>query len=652
MSDAPTPPPQAEKSEPPAEPPVATGATDGPRGPEGFDFRTLAGMLLLIFAVFMPAISPNTSFMMEDANAILANPSVVGGGGIAEVWTSTHPMHFQPLTYASYWLDYQSWGASPRSYHAINLLLHAATCVVIWLVFRRVGVFGAIAAAMLFAVHPLNTETVSWILQRDNILGGLFFFLTCLMLLKADERRSWAWFLLAIVLFAAALLSNAFTAMLPAVVLLYCLLRGKLFKARSWIAIVPLTAMAAAVAWIALAHMQEHAVMTGEVYAAGFADRFARSGWIVTFYLKQFIWPTKLAFYYADVDVDAAAAMTYIPHACIGAALLVMLVFWKSWGRAALLGFGFFLLMLFPAMGFIDLPYFSRAVVADHFMYLPLVGLAGGLIHLGGRLLESFGLAGRSPVSGRPKIEGQVVALAAIAGCAWLTYSYTQAFQREDLLVKRSVAVEPNSFFAQRRLGDIYLQVAKGDREGIEAAVRQFEAALELREGDPQTLAALGLAQLRLGRNTEAELHIRQAVEARPDAAGYRLSLANALMAQDRLEAAAREAQAAIARTDENAPLYMPANLLYVQILTKLEQADRALETLERLLEKKPDAPDLHYMLGKLLMATGSVEEGLDHLREAGRLDPKNAKLQGEITAIEQQLSRQNRPAAQDGPMP
>ncbi len=131
-------------------------------------------MVLLVFAAYLPAL--NAEFAITDDRAVARNPRLTDPDGLRRIWFSTESEQYQPLTYTSFWIERRLWGLRAEGYHLVNIVLHAANALLVWLLLSKIVVRGAALAALLFAVYPVSVESVAWIYERKNGRSGLFFF--------------------------------------------------------------------------------------------------------------------------------------------------------------------------------------------------------------------------------------------------------------------------------------------------------------------------------------------------------------------------------------------------------------------------------------------------------------------------------------------
>ncbi len=591
-------------------------------------------MALLVLAAYLPSLQG--TFLMDDVSVVQRNRLLTEAGGLRRIWFSTETEQYQPLVYTTYWIEQRLWGNNPFGYRVVNVLLHIANALLLFGIFRRVGVLGAIVAAMLFALHPLNVESVAWIYERKNVLSGLFFLLAFAALLHHHDLRKPAYYCLAMPLFALALLSKASTVVLPAILLLYWW-HARVLNVRKLLESLPFFVMAGAMAALTVWYESTHTGAAGPEYAVGFAERFARAGWIVAFFARKVFAPVNLCFLYPQWSINPAALTTYAPHAVILIVLAVLIAKRKTWGRPALLGVGTFLIALFPVMGFFDIYYHQHALVADHFAYLPLIGLVGLAVHVVAVALRRAGFFQPDPAAGRSKAGVRELALLFIALCWYLTWQRTQVFANPLALCDDTIEKNPASWVAYQKRAeftietlapylawyrsDLRVPAAQADEQvahervtRLEQALADFRKALELQTGGQRgvVLANIGSTLQQLNRGDEAMSYFRQAVEIDPDNAAFRLLLGDALERSEQTEAAVTEYQRAV--------------------------------------ELEPDFLMARRRLGQLLLRAGRPGDAIPHLAEAAKMSPKDTQIAALLEAARQRVETQERQLAPAAP--
>lgn len=138
------------------------------------------GLLLVLATVIAYQPVWKGGFLWDDDIHLGQNPMLSEPGGLRQIWSSPDSPQYYPLLFTSFRLEHSLWGLNPAGYHWVNLLLHAASAVLVWRVLRRLPMPGAWLAGMLFALHPVNVETAAWISQQKNTLAMVFFLLSVL----------------------------------------------------------------------------------------------------------------------------------------------------------------------------------------------------------------------------------------------------------------------------------------------------------------------------------------------------------------------------------------------------------------------------------------------------------------------------------------
>src|SRR5215813_11811594 len=155
-----------------------------------------------------------------DDNAHITQPALRSWQGLAQIWTQPGAtQQYYPLVHSVFWIEQKLWGDSVLGYHLANILLHGLGALVLLQILLRLKIPGSWLAAGLFALHPVQVESVAWISELKNTLSGLFFFCSIPTYLNFDERRTGLSYVGALVLFILGLLCKTAIAPLPAIVL-------------------------------------------------------------------------------------------------------------------------------------------------------------------------------------------------------------------------------------------------------------------------------------------------------------------------------------------------------------------------------------------------------------------------------------------------
>jgi hypothetical protein len=337
-----------------------------------------AALSACVLLVYLPVL--HAGFIWDDDKHLTQNPCIVGPTGFAGIWTSAEATYY-PLVLTTFWIQHALWGLAPLPYHLVNVLVHAACGVLLWMVLARLSVPGAWLGAALWALHPVQVESVAWVTELKNTQSCVFFLLAVLYFLKwLEGRRTYA---LALLFAAAAILSKSSTVMLPVVLALCWWWEERRWRWRNVVSLAPFFLISAVASAWTIWEQKFHSGALGEDWALSFPQRLIVAGRVVWFYLAKLAWPHPLIFIYPRWQVDAAQAAGYLPLlAAIGT---MGALWWRRDGRArpAFFAVAYFAVSLFPVLGFFNVYYFRFSYVGDHLQYLASIGpmaLAGACI--------------------------------------------------------------------------------------------------------------------------------------------------------------------------------------------------------------------------------------------------------------------------------
>ena len=327
-------------------------------------------IVLLTTAVYWPALSGG--FLIDDDKLISDNSLVRSSDGLLRIWATTQAMDYWPLTNTSFWLEWRLWGFNPTGYHVTNLLLHIAAAFLIWAILRKLAIPGEFLAALLFAVHPVNVESVAWISQRKNMLAMFFFLLSILWWLRATEAPTRRWYWLSLLAFTLAMLSKGSVAVLPVVLLLIVWWQKRRVDKSDLLRTVPFFVVAIVLTLVNV-WFQKHGLDV-VVRDVNFGQRLAGAGAVVWFYLAKALAPIDLVFVYPQWQIDAAQLLWWMP---LVAALLVtvMLLLGRNPARPLLSAWLLFCVALLPVLGFTDVGFMQYSLVADHYQHIAIIAV-------------------------------------------------------------------------------------------------------------------------------------------------------------------------------------------------------------------------------------------------------------------------------------
>lgn len=482
-------------------------------------------LVIVATTVLVFAGSVDGAFVSDDVMLVQNNPLLrsLSPAGIAAIFRSFDGPNYVPVAVTSLALDDQAFGPGPFGHHVTNVLLHAACALLVYAILRRLWMtpFAAFLTAMLWAIHPLQVESVAWIAERRNVLSGLFFFAAFLAYLAFSDRPRASTYVAFLVCYVLALLSKMNTMVLPAVCVAYEVAFRHRLRPRDLLAALPPLVLAALVGWYNIVGNPIH----GDAWYGGSRTITWLSVSVVPFrYLGNVLLPWGLRPTY-DVRLYDSPFVAPVPFALAGLAglaigTIALLVrrrreaFWVLW----------FVITLLPMLNVL-VPF--RSLMNDRYMYLSLVGPLA---------LAASVLAAYEPAPLRRA--GAVIAMAAAVAYAgvsirqvgiWASpltlwaanadrpmlgvdpvYRAPDHAERVAYL-QRALAEHPSSGALHNNLGALYYGAGE-----LPEAVAELEEARRLLPDDPAVLLNLGRAYALLGRPDAAGPALARAVDLRP----------------------------------------------------------------------------------------------------------------------------------------
>lgn len=561
-----------------------------------------------VVVAYLPAL--RAGFIWNDDTYLTENPTLDAPQALRLIWTEPGASEqYYPMVFTSFWLEKQIWGLHPLGYHLVNVLLHAASALLLWRLLRRLDLSGAWIAAAAFALHPVCVESVAWVTERKNVLALFLSLLSAHALLswrghrtvtreqkgRRRDGREVPWhrrpavlYLAALAAFTLALAAKTTASLLPAAFLVIVWWREGRLRSEDIRPMVPFFLVGATLALHTAWLEQTMVKASGQEWALGLPGRLVLAGRVVLFYAWKLVWPVDLAFIYPRWVIQKGSWWQWTP--VLGLVLLVGSLWWlrERVGRGPLAATLLFGGLLFPAMGFFNVYPMRYSYVADHFQYMAAAAGISALV---------CGLAGW--VRARPASVRRGVAVVSglvLVALGGVSFGQAGAYRDDETLWRRTLGTNPDCFMCHNNLG-----MSLYERGRVDEAVDHFQQSLRVKPDNVQALLNLTRVEDEAGRLDEAITYCRRAVDVDPTSTASLLNLGT--------------------------------------LLVRTGRAAEAIPWLEEALRQpSPDAYLVENGLGVACMHLGRIEEAVRHFQAAVHLNPEYWKAQSNLENARRRL--------------
>jgi protein O-mannosyl-transferase len=563
--------------------------------------------------------------IFDDEESILNNPTIKR---LWPPWGMLIPpgngeaVQRRPVVNVSLAINYAISGEKVWSYHALNLAAHISAALLLFGIVRRT-LSGptcrrplnesdpaplAAAVALLWAVHPLLTEAVTYIIQRTEVLAGLFFLLTLYCVIRGSSSpRAIVWQAAAVLSCALAVGSKESAISAPVVVILYdrvflCPSWREIFR-RRWALYVGLAA-----SWIIVLLMLPHGSEGTAIFGRrgqGFAYLLSQGGAIVH-YLRLCFWPHPLVLDYGNLVPQPIAQQ--LPSVLLVVALLIVVGIsfrYRPW--LGFLGVCFFAILA-PSSSIIPLP---QQVAAEKRMYLPLAAVTTAVV-LGGYFAQQWLVRRKILSPSVAKMTAVSLATIVVVVFGVLTYQRNSVYRNTVSIWEDVVAKMPDNARAHNNLGKA-LSMCERHVETVD----HFRKALEIDPGFAEAHNNLGLALAHRNQFDETLVHYRKAIAIRPTYANAYNNLGKALADCGRFAEAVVPYEQVLKIKPDSADAHLNLGIA----LVGAGRIDDAIDHYKRALEINPNFAEAHNNLGLALAGRGRISEAMDNYREAMKVN-------------------------------
>jgi protein O-mannosyl-transferase len=511
----------------------------------------------------------------DDPLYVSGNSHVLGGltwDGVKWAFTTMHAGNWIPLVWLSLMLDSSIFGTWAGGFHLVNVALHIANSILLFLVLRRYtkSLWASIFVAALFAFHPLHVESVAWVTERKDTLSTLFWFLTMLAYLRYVEIPTAGRYVIACGIFAMGLMSKSMLVTLPLVLLLmdYWPLerigRQNVSLKKLIIEKIPLFILSVIVCVVTVI-AQRGSGAVSKINSVPLGPRINNALVSYCEYILKMFWPVDLAVFYPH-PVSAIARWKVILSLVVLLSITIAVILLRR-RRYLLVGWFWYLGTLVPVIGFVQV---GAQSLADRYTYIPLTGIFIMLAWFAGDMM-----AQRRP--------GQIFAGAAgaaiLALLAIVTFMQVGYWRDTLTLFERCAAVTADNVTAHK-----YLGIGFAKKDNYESALREFKESLRFEPEDPRTYYNMALIQVKLGRTDEAIDSFRRVVEIEPNNIDSNFNLAALLANKGLLDEAIEQMR----KTVKLSPTDAAARCDLAQILLQKGKADEAIVEYQEALKINP----------------------------------------------------------------
>ena len=567
----------------------------------------IIALCTLTFCVYYPVID-HDFINFDDDLYVTANRDIHSGLTVQSVrWalTTLYAGFWHPMTWLSHILDYELFGPEPWGHHLSALILHIVSSLLLFLSLRYMagGLLRPAAVALLFALHPLHVESVAWVAERKEVLGGLFWILGLYSYTYYSKSPSPKKLLLAVSVYFLGLTAKPMLVTLPFVFLLldYWPLKRILFpedrfqiRALSPLIREKLPFFFLALLFCLITYISEKRVGAVNSYEAlDFITRCTNAVAAYCIYLIKLFWPLDLSVFYPHPGMR--------PFWQIAGSLLILVLIstlvsinWKK-RPYLLVGWLWYLGTLFPVIGIVQV---GGHAYADRYTYVTLIGPF---------IMISWGVKEFLYRYSVNKAPYAIFLVFLTAPSVLLTSQYLKYWENSKTLFSRALEVTNNNYLAHNNLG-AYLS---NNEKDYQSAVREFAKALQIRPAYDDAHYNMGTALVHLGKMHEAAAHLERAIALDPTNPQAHNNLGMIYSDGGRYAKAVDHFQTALELDPFNPEVYNNLGLA----LAKSGKPKEAIASYQKALHLRPEYPGARNNLGVAYMNAGKLEEAVLQFR-------------------------------------
>ena len=605
----------------------------------------------------------------DDDKYLTENPRIEAGitsESLIDAFIKPHYSMWHPLTTLSYLLDYELFGFSASWFHGVNLLFHMASVLLLfWVLQWATGaIWPSAFVAAIFALHPLQVESVAWIAERKNVLSGFFSVLTIGTYVLYARRPGIARYLLVFFIFGLCIMTKPMVVTLPFVLLLldYWPLErlnpgagektqitdirvssGRLIAEK-----IPLFFLIGVLSVITFAAQKGGGVMSSlEKLSLSARTTNALNSYIT--YIAKMVWPTNLAVFYPHPGGNYSVVKVVV-FAVLLVLLTILFVFILYRRKYLAVGWFWYIGTLIPVIGLVQVGAQARA---DRYMYMSMIGLLFIFAWTAAELVQKWpGL----------RVVTSIIAVVIVAAFAVVTRKQLIHWKDSAALFRHAVEATSNNAVMHNNLANVLNEQGKTDE-----AIRHFQRSLQIKPNSPEVHNNIGNALTRLGRNDKAFKHYKEAIRLKPEFAVAHYNLGLTFYRNKQFDDAISAYQKAVDLKPNYADAWNNLGMAQAEVgdfeqavtsyrqaikikpdfvvahgrlglaLAELNKTEQAIEQFEFVLQARPDDYEMHFNIGFLFESKGNTQDAIEHYRRTLEINPDYQQARQRLERLEQQ---------------
>lgn len=537
-------------------------------------------LVLLVVVAYFPTFQ--NFYIWDDDRYLTQNPFLTDIAGLKRIWFDLNATpQYYPMVFTSFWIEHKFWGLDPVGYHIDNVVIHCVNTLLLWHILVFLNIKGGWLGAALFAIHPVQVESVAWVTERKNVLSGLFLLLSLLSFfrfynpvqgldpfVKSAKLKVWSTYGISMVLFIFALLSKTVTCTLPGVILLIFWWKQNCLRKNVFLFTLPYYFIGLFFAFLTVKLEKFNVGAMGQEWDFSLVDRVLIAGRVLWFYIGNLLFPFPLIFTYPRWVIDDGVLWQYLYPLTFLTLLFILWFLRNIIGRGPLTGMLLYAGTLLPALGFFNVYPMRFSFVADHFQYLACISLI---------VPFSWGLIKLTDLGKPYVIRGLVSGLLIVFGS--LTWNQSHVYRDAVTLWKDTTKKNPGAWMAHYNLG------------------------LEYANAGEASLAAhsYGLA-----------------VKFKPNHYKAHFNLGNSYQILGNLEGAVESYKNALKVKPEHFKSWVNMGI----VLSKLKKTELAIRALNKASELKPDRSDVYFNLGVIYFEGRQFDKAKHAFEKVLQIDP------------------------------